>query len=356
MKVIDVVVDGDTNISDWWSNTLKPAFEAANPGLSINVVITRANGGNALVAERVVAALAAKADPKVDYFEEFDPRDVPGAIAAGAFEAIDETKVPNYALVNPLGKEIPQAMPYRASQVLLAYDGAKIVEADAPKTFEQLVTWIKANPGQFIYCRPDKGGSGKNFVVRAIHEANGRDPDLFKPDNFDAAKAKAAFAPAWSMLKDLQASLYDGGAYPAGNNPTLQLFAGGAVSMITAWSDMALQGIAQGVLPETTKLIQLSDLAFSGGFAVSAIPANAAHKDAAFKLADFLLSPAMQEAMIKDFGAFPAVSWDKLSPELFDKYKDVVPTSVPAFPGGDWSSALNDGWYTEVATNVARAG
>ncbi len=32
--VIDVMTDGDSNVSDWWTNTLAPMFEKANPGLS----------------------------------------------------------------------------------------------------------------------------------------------------------------------------------------------------------------------------------------------------------------------------------------------------------------------------------
>jgi len=351
--VIDVATDGDTNVSDWWTNTLKPAFEKAHPDLSLNVVITRANGGNQTVAQRVLAAKKTNTDPKVDYFEEFDPRELPGAIDAGAFEKIDAAAIPNYAMINPLGKETPYAIPYRASQVLIAYDSAKVKEP--PKTWAELTAWIKANPGQFIYGRPDKGGSGKNFVVRAIHEANGRDPSLFKPDNFDAATAKQRFAPAWQILSDLQPSLYDKGAYPAGNNPTLQLFAGGAVSMITAWSDQALQGISQGVLPETTKLTQLQDLALCGGFAFSSIPATTIHKDGAHKLADFTLSPEMQARMIADFGAFPGIDWKHLPAELAEKYKAVIPTSMPSFPGGDWGAALNDGWYANVATHIARS-
>jgi len=351
---IDVCTDGDTNISDWWINTLKPAFEKAHPEFSLNIVITRANGGNLTVAQRVVAAKKTSTDAKVDFFEEFDPRELPGAIEAGAFTKVDETVVPNWALLNPLGKaETPFAIPYRASQVLIAYDSAKVKET--PKGWAEITAWIKANPGQFIYCRPDKGGSGSHFVMRAVHEANGRDPSLFKPENFDAEKAKKLFAPAWALLNDIQPFLYDKGAYPAGNNPTLQLFAGGAVSMISAWSDQALQGISQGVLPETTKLTQLQDLALSGGFAFSSIPATTVHKEGAAKLADFALSPEMQAKMIADFGAFPGIDWKNLPAELAEKYKAIIPTSMPFFPGGQWEAALVDGWYANVATHLTRS-
>jgi putative spermidine/putrescine transport system substrate-binding protein len=350
--VIDVVSDGDTNITDWWTNTLKPLFEAANPGYALNIVITRADGGNLVVAQRIVAAQKANADAKVDYFEEFDPRNVPGSAEGGAFLKVDETMIPNLALAQPVARETPYIIPYRGSQVLLAYDSAKVPAA--PKTFAELIAWIKANPGQFIYCRPDKGGSGENFVVRTVHEVNGRDPSLFKADNFDPDLAKKRFAPAWAILNDLQPYLYDKGSYPAGNSPTLQLYAGGAVSMITAWSDMALQGISQGVLPATTKLTQLKDLGLAGGFTWSSIPATTTHKDGALKLADFMLRPEIQEKMMADFGAFPGIQWSRLSPDLAAKYQDIIPTTMPTFPGGQWEAALIDGWYANVATNLAR--
>jgi putative spermidine/putrescine transport system substrate-binding protein len=185
-------------------------------------------------------------------------------------------------------------------------------------------------------------------------EANGRDPALFRFDNFNAEKAKKLFEPGWALLNDLQPSFYDKGSYPGGNNPALQLYASGAVAMISAWSDMALQGIAQGVLPPTTKLVQLSDLGFCGGYAWSSIPATTTKAEAALKLADFMLSPEVQAKMIADFGAFPAIAWDHLPAELGEKYKDIIATSVPSFPDGEWTAALNDGWYANVATSLAR--
>ncbi|MGO7718771.1 ABC transporter substrate-binding protein, partial [Rhizobium johnstonii] len=70
---------------------------------------------------------------------------------------------------------------------------------------------------QFIYNRPDKGGSGGNFVRRAIHEANGRDPKKFKIDNFTADFATDTLTPACKILNDLAPALYDKVAYTAGS-------------------------------------------------------------------------------------------------------------------------------------------
>jgi len=122
--------------------------------------------------------------------------------------------------------------------------------------------------------------------------------------------------------------------------------------MIPAWSDQALAAIAQGALPETTGLVQLSDLGFPGNFARMVIPSNGVNKDLALKLADFVLSEEIQTAVLSELGGFPGVSWDNIDPALREKYADVIPASIPVFPGGDWEKAINENWYRAVAPNV----
>ncbi len=352
-KVLQVYTDGDTNISDWWNNSIKPAFEAAHPDLTFNLTITRGIAdGNTTIAQRVLAAMQSSTDPQVDYFEEFDPADVEGSVEAGLWTAFDATNVPNLSMINPAAVETPVKMPYRGSQVLIAYDSAKVTTA--PKTFADIVAFAKANPGRFTYGRPDKGGSGRNFVVRAVHEANGLDPSLFTRENFEAAKAEEMLQKAWGILKDLHPSTFGEGTYPAGNTPALQLLAQGAVDMIPAWSDQALQAMNQGVLPETVKVVQLQDLALCGGFAYSAVPTNATNLDGALTLANFLLTPEIQTSCVREIGGFPGIGWENLPPELKAEYIDVIPVSIPTFPSGDWQNAMNDGWYKNVATNLTR--
>ncbi|MEO1249281.1 MAG: extracellular solute-binding protein, partial [Pseudomonadota bacterium] len=250
---LNMYTSSDSNISDFWTNVINPAFEAANPDIKINVVIAR-DGGTGTVADRALAALRSGAGPQLDMIESFDPLLPAGGIEEGLWVNFQEANLSNYETVNPLGIETPYGLPYRGSQVLLAYDPTKLSPENVPTTFTELVTWIKENPGQFIYNRPDKGGSGGNFVRRAIHEANGQDPSLFKIDNFDAGAAEGMLAGGFEILNDLAPSLYDGGAYSSGNAQSIQLLAQGAVTMVPAWSDMALQAIIEGVLPENTGL------------------------------------------------------------------------------------------------------
>ncbi|MGN6156494.1 MAG: extracellular solute-binding protein [Devosia sp.] len=351
---IDWYTSSDQNIIDFWTNIIKPKFEAANPGVTLNLVDAGDSAGLQAIEARAVAALASKADPQADFFEGSEARLPPGALEAGVYVDFSKAGLSNYSKLNPLAADIPQNITYRGSQVLLAYDTTKLPADKAPKTWADLVAWIKANPGQFIYNRPDKGGSGGNFVVRAIWEANGRDPSKFTVDNYKPETGDPMLQKGFDILKDLAPSLMDQGAYTSGNTQSIQLLSQGAVTMIPAWSDQALSAIKTGVLPETTGLVQLSDLALAGGFTKNTIPVNGVNKAQALKLQDFILTEEIQSAIITELGGFPGVSWDYVSKDLHDKYKDVIPASIPTWPGGDWDKNMKDGWYRNVAPNVDR--
>src|SRR6218665_191831 len=350
--VIDVYFSSDQNVIDFWTNVVKPKFEAANAGITLNLVDGGDGAGVAAIADRALAALAGGQDPQADLLEGFDTRVTVDGIAKGLYVDFSTAGLSNYSKINPLAFDIPTNLPYRGSQVLLAYDTTKLAPADVPKSFADLITWIKANPGQFIYNRPNKGGSGGNFVRRAIYEANGKDPSKFTVDNYTAEAGEAMVSPAWDILMDLAPSLFDGGAYTSGNTQSVQLLGQSAVTMIPAWSDQALSAIAQGVLPETTGLVQLQDLGLPGGFTYIAVLSNGANKDAALKLADFLLTEEIQSAVLTELGGFPGVSWDYIAADLREKFADIIPASIPTFPGGKWETAINDGWYLAVAPNV----
>jgi putative spermidine/putrescine transport system substrate-binding protein len=353
--VIDWYTSSDSNILDFWANNIKPAYEASSGGTTVNLIDGGDGSGLNAIADRAMAAMQSNTDPQADMFESHDALYPIGGIDGGLWVNFRESGISNLDRVNPLAWETDFGLPYRGSQVLLAYDSSKLTAADAPKNWDDLVTWIKANPGAFTYNRPDGGGSGGNFVRRAIHEANGRDPSAFTIDNFTPEFAEEALAGAWDILADIAPSLYDGGSYSAGNTQSIQLLAQGVVTMVPVWSDQVLQAISQGVLPENTGLVQLQDLALAGGFSRMTVFNNGVNRDAAIELANYALSDEVQTAILTELGGFPGVSWDFLPDELRERFADIVPTSIPTFPGGDWGSAINDGWYRNVAPTLEPA-
>jgi putative spermidine/putrescine transport system substrate-binding protein len=349
-SVINLYSSGDTNITDWLQNSIIPAFEKEYPQYKVQFTNSRAAGDEPIV-DRALAALQTNSDPQVEVMD-VDPRDFQAAEKAGLWYKPTVEDIPNLKNVIKAAAELTdEAAAYRGSQVLIAYNSEAIKEDEVPKTFADLVKWIKEHPGKFVYCRPDKGGSGGNFVVRALYEVSGNDPKLWTPE-FDQKLVDEYYPKLWDLLNSINPDIYDNGAYPAGNNPVIELFANGEVDMISAWSDQAIQGIAKGVLPETTKLLQFTDLPMPGGYTHLSIPKNAANLKGAQDFVNFMLSVEGQTSVVKEIGGFPAISWDSLPKDLQAQFSSVITDNVPRWPGGDYSAPLTKGWYENVATNI----
>ncbi|TQX86737.1 MULTISPECIES: extracellular solute-binding protein [Rhizobium] len=349
--VLDIFFNSDTNVIDFWTQVVKPGFEAANSGVTLNLVA--GGGGSAMntLADRAMAAFQANKDPQVDMLEAVTPFYPTDSIKAGLWVDFSKANLRNYAKVDPVVLQDATLLPYRGSQVVLMYNGDKV--AKAPQTFPELVAWIKANPGQFAYARPDLGDSGACFIERALQEVTGKKPELFQPENYSADTATPIFEKVWPLLKDIAPSLYNGGEYTSGNTASIQLLASSAVTMTVAWSDMALQAMSQGVVPPTTAIAQLQDLAFTGGFSGIVVPSVAANKGAALKLADYLISPEVQNQVVTALGGFPGIKWEFMAAELQAKFAKVAPRSIPVFPA-TWEPALFEAWYRNVASTIQR--
>lgn len=349
--VLDIFFNSDTNIVEFWASAVKPAFEAANPGVTLNLVSGGGGASMNSLSERAFAALQSGTDPQIDMMEAIGPYHPPGAIEAGLWVDFSTLGLSNMGKVNPAVIDNQWSLPYRGSQVVMMYNAEKV--PTPPKTFEELVAWITANPGQFAYARPDQGDSGACFIERALQEVMGRDESLFTNENYTEEYAAPMFEKLWALLNDLAPSLYKGGEYTGGNTPSIQLLASGAISMTIAWSDMALVAMKEGVVPETTSVAQLQDLAFIGGYSSVLVPTVAANEEMSLKLADFLISAEVQNKVVEDLGGFPAINWSEMSPELQAKFANVATTSIPTFPG-PWEQYLFDGWYRNVASSLTR--
>lgn len=85
-----------------------------------------------------------------------------------AFVKLDDSKIPNAERVS--GKSSVAAdyvQPYRGTTVVLAYD-SEVVETP-PATMDELVNWMKENPGRFAYNAPGTGGAGDSFARTVVY-------------------------------------------------------------------------------------------------------------------------------------------------------------------------------------------
>jgi len=174
---ITLYTTADTNITDWLQNTVIPAFAQEFPQYEVQV-IDAGDAGNDPIVKRAIAALQTGDDPQAELMDA-DPRSYQDAVDADLWYKPTVADIPNLANVVEDAQVTDLGAPYRGSQVLLAYNSEEVPENEVPKTYAELIAWIKAHPGKFVYCRPDKGGSGGGFVNRAVYEASGNDPAMW---------------------------------------------------------------------------------------------------------------------------------------------------------------------------------
>src|SRR5699024_2493112 len=158
-------------------------------------------------------------------------------------------------------------MPYRGTTVVLAYNSDAI--SIPPQTAEELYQWIEDNPGRFAYNTPGSGGAGSSFVTTAVYNFMDEEALTSQDESW-----KDGWDEGFTLLESLHPYMYQSGGsvvYPNKNQGTLDLLANQEVDMIPAWADMVIQQIAQGTLPDSTKIAQINP-SFTGNIDAMVIP------------------------------------------------------------------------------------
>lgn len=344
-KTVELLISADTNVQTLWNTVLIPAFEKEYPGYKVNVTFDRNGLRDAQTFAKIVAAKETRRDPGVDL--------VDGGIAVrlaqgGLLYRPSPTLMPNLREVSKkiLVKAVG-TIPYRASTVLLAYNSKNVTKV--PKTLDEVLAWIKANPGKFSYNVPSGGGSGYSFVQTVIDmnlTADERDAMAIAGNKDIQAK----WAKGLETLRDLNKYTYGkNGTYPANNAATLNLLSTGEIDMGTVWSDQFASAKAAGTMPANIKVTAIRSPSLTGGPATLGIPINGSNRSGGRLLANFVLSPAMQNAiMASSMKGIPVVNSKKLDQTLFENFKDVDVAEMrsPYFPAN--SDDLKSAWSLNV--------
>ncbi|MFF0343994.1 extracellular solute-binding protein [Kribbella sp. NPDC004875] len=344
VKTVRVFISGDTNIQKLWTDDLGPAFEKANPGYKVQITLDLHGEHDAQTMAKLSASVAQKKDPG---FDLVDGGFVPKASAANFLEPVDAAKV---APLADIPADVVKAggtggIPYRGSSVLLAYD-TKTVPAP-PKTLDELLAWIKANPGKFTYNSPKSGGSGGSFVATVLDKYVPADARQKMTVGYDKS-LESTWDQGFATLHGLNPYVYQKGVYPNGNQQVLDLLASGQISMAPVWSDMFTTAVANGAVPSTVKATQISGPSFTGGAAYLGVPASSPSKDAALKVANFVLQPEQQALIVKDISGYPAISLDKLPQELQSKFANADTNNLRKGYFDSMTKDLNNLWDQKV--------
>ena len=73
----------------------------------------------------------------------------------------------------------------------------------------------------------------------------------------------------------------------------------------------------------------------------------------ALAFANYYISLKNEASVVKDIGGFPTIRLSLLPQELQDELSAALTDKAPPiWPSGNWSDALNAGWYKYVATTA----
>ena len=239
--------------------------------------------------------------------------------------------------------------PWRRAQIVFVYDGKRV--SNPPKSAAELLEWAKKNPGRLTHPSV-RNFLGATFLKQALWELAPDPAALQRPatdDNFAAVTA-----PMWTWYDALRPYLWRQGRQLPENGPAQrQLLNDGEIDMLVSFNPAeAAVSVNAGLLPDSVRTVVFARGTI-GNTSFVAIPYNAAHKEGAMVVADFLLEPATQ-AHAQDFrqmGNFTVLDFAKLSPNEKRRF-DELPKS-PALPTnaelGTTVLEPHPSWMTRIA-------
>ena len=249
------------------------------------------------------------------------------------------------------------AAPWRMAQIVYVYDGARV--ARPPRSIPAMLEWALANPGRLTHPTP-RNFLGATFLKQALYEL-APDPAVLQRPATDQSFA-ATSAPLWAWYERLRPALWrQGRQFPESGSAQRQLLADGEIDISISFNPSeASTSIANGLLPGSVRTFVL-ERGTIGNASFVAIPFNAAHRDGALVVANFLLSPEAQ-AHAQDsraLGASTVLDLARLEPADRQRFVDLprgVATLSPAElgrpllePHPSWMTRLTADWERRYA-------
>jgi putative spermidine/putrescine transport system substrate-binding protein len=189
-------------------------------------------------------------------------------------------------------------VPVYRNQVGILYDPEKV--PTPPQTWDEFTAWLDANPGQFAFNDPSKGGAGQAFVQAAIVNILGDEASYQGASEADPNKI-AAWTAVWDWFNANESKF----TITASNNDSIDRVNQGEVSMATAWDDDTAISLSKGTLFKRAALY-IPAFGMPGGGDTLGIPANAPHKAAALLFISYLIQPDVQKELNATIGSYLA--------------------------------------------------
>lgn len=242
--------------------------------------------------------------------------------------------------------------PWRLAKFVFNYDTARV--DTPPRTMAAFADWAAAHPGRFTHPDPSNF-MGATFLKQALIEL-APDAAVLQQPATDESFATAT-APLWSWYDALRPNLWrNGESFPENESVQTQLLNDGEIDMAMSFDPASTAAqIKAGLLPETVRVF-VPEGGSIGNVSFVAIPYNAAHKEGAEVVANFLLDPATQARMqdIEVLGSFSVLDPAKLDDNARAAFAALpVAPALPALadlgptllePHASWMTRLTKEW------------
>ncbi len=294
--------EGEVTFFSWWGEewwrTAAQQFEAET-GIKVNVIIGETNATvNKMLAEQ------GNEVGTIDILH-FGGSTTQTVIDAKLLLPGIQDIVPNQANLDPkLSAEqegvnvAGYVIPIYRNQTGLLYNPDRV--ASPPQSWDDLVTFINDNPGQFAFTDPTKGGSGQAIVQAALFGVLG-DATRYAGDTaLDEAKV-ADWSKVWDWFNEIE----DKVVITNSNFDSIERLNQGEVSLVVAWDDDTAIALSKGTLPRTMKLY-IPEMGLPGGGDTMGVAANAPHKAAALVFINYLTEAEVQKQMNAMIGSYLA--------------------------------------------------
>jgi putative spermidine/putrescine transport system substrate-binding protein len=206
------------------------------------------------------------------------------------FPNLDDNYLPGAKAYNDLANGYALVFAYTPSGPVFEYDPAKV--PNPPTTIDELKTWIKAHPHQFLYARPSNSGPGRTLLMGLPYLLGDKDPK--DPTN--------GWDKTWAFLKDIGSTI---DSYPTRTGDTMSALGTGQVSMIASTFGWDINPRYLHQVPAGDKTFVLKDTTFVSDAAFMMIPKglDPQRQSVMLDVMSFILQP-QQQAFNYDDGYF----------------------------------------------------
>jgi len=346
---VNLWATGSDNVREIYE-TLTSNFNKTSDQYEVKLNFMLSGTGTQTMVDMLSAAYKAK-QTNTEYdlvdFSGDDWSKIVSLIGQDAFTKLDTSKLPNASSVTAKCAVSPEySQPYRGTTVILAYNSAKV--ATPPTTMDELISWIKANPGRFAYNTPGTGGAGDSFVRTTVYNFISDESAMVSDDT----KWEAQWDQGFKLLAELHPYMYKSGGsvvYPNKNQGALDLLSQGEIDMCPMWADMVLSQRNAGTIPDTIKVTSITP-SFTGAVQSLSIPSFGSNSEGAYAFMNYMLSDEAQDTLVKQMAAIPLVSTANIDMTGYEDLKSLDVSKFRILSIGDLSNDFNERWDNEIST------